>query len=70
MYTGIAFDDVKSWMGLVPEYEEREVAVFNGYPWSTWSQLPSADRASAIAHYRMHHLVSLHVHDAVQKANH
>jgi len=67
VYTGIRFDDVRSGLGLVPEYEEREVALFNGCPWHVWSDLPGSERAAAVAHYRMHHLVSLHVSDAVRR---
>lgn len=51
--------------GLVPEMEEREASVFAQYTWQDWLALTWQERANAIAHYRLHHLIDLHRNDAV-----
>lgn len=57
--------------GLVPEVEEREAAIFNGYTWKEWLEFDLLDpegrwhRASGIAHYRAHHLIEMHTEEAV-----
>ncbi len=51
--------------GLVPEMEEREASVFAQYTWQDWLTLTWRERADAIAHYRLHHLIDLHRNDAV-----
>lgn len=53
--------------GLVCDYEAREVAIFSGYKWVEWRKLEWFERASAVAHYRMHFLVEAHVQDAIRK---
>jgi hypothetical protein len=53
--------------GLVPEYECREAAHFVGVPWRGWLKLEGEERASAVAHYRMHLLIDAHVADASEK---
>lgn len=59
--------------GIVPEIEEREAAVFNGYTWKEWLSFDLLDyegrwhRASCIAFYRIHHLVKSHVDDAINQ---
>lgn len=55
--------------GFIPEYEEREVAVFVHCSWHMWGKLTWQERAAAIAHYRMHNLIESHVNaDAQAKA--
>jgi hypothetical protein len=60
--------------GLVNELEEREAALFGGYTWKQWQEfdLLSAEgryqRASGIAHYRIHHLIENHTEDAVSSS--
>jgi hypothetical protein len=61
--TGIA---IQSNNGFVPEYEEREAAVFALIPWSEWDSLSWYERAAAVAHYRMHQTIETHVNDAVE----
>jgi len=51
----------------VPEIEEREAAIFAGYTWRTWHELPREERTDGVAHYRLHRLISLHQDDAVAK---
>lgn len=63
---GLSFE---STLGCVPEYECREVAVYSHCPWHVWVELDYFDRALAVAHYRIHHLIETHVHDAVDKAS-
>lgn len=53
--------------GYVSEYEVREAARFGNYSWSAWLELDYADRAVAVAHYRIHHLIEAHVNDAVDR---
>lgn len=56
--------------GLVPEFEEREAAIYNGYTWKEWLEFDLLDpfgrwhRASGIAAYRMHFLQEAHINDA------
>jgi hypothetical protein len=45
--------------GLVPEVEEREAALFNGYTWREWGTLDYFDRVDGVAHFRIHHLLAL-----------
>lgn len=54
---------------LVAEYECREAAVFSNYNWTEWQELSAWDRASCVAHHRMHMLVEAHVNEAVYKHN-
>lgn len=48
---------------IVPEYEEREAAVFTHTNWSQWLKLSWYDRAASIAQYRTHHLIEAVVND-------
>lgn len=57
-------DDIQ--YGLVPEFEEREAAIFAVCPWHIWIDLPWEDRSAAVAHYRLHLLVEAHVNEAAQ----
>ena len=55
----------------MPEIEEREAAIFCGYTWKEWLEFDLLDqegrwnRASGIAHYRLHYLIEQHVNDAI-----
>ncbi len=53
--------------GLVPTLEERDAAVFSQYNWPSWQALTWQERAEAIAHFRLHHIVDLHRNDAVAR---
>lgn len=46
--------------GLVPEIEEREAAIFCGYRWSEWLNLPWTERSNSVAHYRLHYMIDAH----------
>lgn len=50
--------------GLVPVWEERDAAVKNGYNFTEWRELDSAERAYAIAYYRAARLIEIHQSDA------
>lgn len=64
--TGIQFR--RPVAGLVPEVEEREAAIFNGYTWREWRDLPYEERVDSVAHYRIHLLIETHKEDAVSSA--
>lgn len=61
---GIAIESV---LDFVPEYEQREAAVYCQFNWTDWSELDSRERAACIAHYRIHLAIEAHVSDAVTK---
>lgn len=69
MKTGIEITGLL--VGLVPELEEREAAIFCGYTWKEWQEFSLLDpigrweRASCIAHYRLHNLIQQHTEDAM-----
>lgn len=63
MRTGILYGSTVR--GLVPELEEREAAIFAGYRWREWLDLPRYERVDGVAHFRLHHLIELHGQDAV-----
>ncbi len=65
--TGIDYNDVRIELGLIPEFEEREVAVYVLTPWSEWQELRVEERAAAVAQYRLHNLISVHVEDAIAR---
>ena len=54
--------------GAVPEIEEREAALFNGYTWKEWLDLDREDRIEGIAHARVRRAIDAHVQDAVEGA--
>lgn len=54
--------------GLVPEIEEREASIFNGYTWREWIRLDYGERVDGTAHYRLHRLIALHQSDAEAQA--
>lgn len=49
---------------MVPELEEREAAVYTLVPWERWAELHWWDRSCAVAHYRTHLLIDMHMYDA------
>jgi hypothetical protein len=51
--------------GLVPPYEEYAAMVASHYNSHDWQDLPASERATAVAFYRLAHLVELHGQDAV-----
>ncbi len=61
--TGIRYETLIP--GLVPLYEEREAAVFTHYNRTNWLELDSTERATSVAHYRLHRLIELHNNDAI-----
>lgn len=65
--TGIAFEDMRMELGLVPEYEEREAAAYTSCPWHEWQRLPTEERAAGIAHFRLHLLLGIHTQDAAER---
>jgi hypothetical protein len=62
---GITIEALEMSLGMVPEYEAREAAVYSHCPWTTWTQeYNSYERACAVAHYRIHLAIESHVSDA------
>jgi hypothetical protein len=61
-------------VGVVPEIEEREAAIFCGYTWKEWLEFSLTEpegrynRASGIAHYRLHFMIEAHRDDAINDA--
>lgn len=51
--------------GTIPAYEEREAARFGLFNWTEWRLLNTDDKAMAVAHYRVHSMITLHQQDAV-----
>lgn len=54
-------------LGFVPEYDCREAAVYVGIPWPQWVELDMRERASVVAHHRVHMLLEAHVNDAASR---
>lgn len=54
--------------GIVPEFDEREAAVYVHLSWEQYKALDSSERAAAIAHYRMSQLVKAHIDHALNDA--
>lgn len=58
---------------LVPEYDEREAARFNGYTWKEWQEFDLLDpvgrynRAANVAYHRMHRIIETHTDDAMNQ---
>lgn len=65
--TGISFDDVRVELGMIPEFEEREAAIFAGYSWKEWEQEKLSERAAAVACMRLSRMIDLHSHDAAMR---
>ncbi len=51
----------------MPEFEEREAAVYCRYSPREFYDLPIEERARCVAQYRMHRLVETHAEDAVSR---
>ena len=64
--TGIHY--MPLYQGMVPEYEEREVAKALHLTWVDWCSLDWYERAKGVAHIRLEGLVTLHQKDAVASA--
>lgn len=47
----------------VSEYEARDAAVFANYNWSEFTSLSHIERAFAVAHYRMEHIIKSNVNE-------
>lgn len=58
---------IESNEGYVSEYECREACLYSGYTWPDWYNLDITERATCVAHYRMHMLIEAHVNEAVYK---
>src|SRR3990167_10669323 len=54
--------------GYVPEYEEREAAVYCNYTPTAFRELPVEERARCVAQFRLHHIVSNNIEDAQNRA--
>lgn len=52
---------------MVPEVEERDSALFTGYNWREWIELPYEDRVDGVAYYRLKRLVDIWEQDAVSR---
>lgn len=50
---------------MVSLYEEQEALRYANYNPDEWAQLSWQSKAVAVAHFRNHRLVELHVQDAV-----
>lgn len=59
--------EMYSEFGLVPEFEEREACVFSNYTWKEWLSNEWQERAQAVAHYRLHHIIDSHVQQAAEQ---
>ena len=64
---GILLEPPETRLGMVPEYECREAAVYAQTPWLEWTEMPAAERAASVAHYRMHLMIDSHINDAQEK---
>lgn len=53
---------------LVSEYECREACIFANYNWSVWlTELDIYERATCVAHYRIHNAIESNINDAVSR---
>lgn len=57
---------MESELGVVPEYEAREAAVYVHCPWDKWIELSYSDRAYGVAHFRTHLALQAHVQQAAE----
>lgn len=53
--------------GWIPEYEEREAALFQGIAWPTWTRLSTYERTRMVAHYQLHNKIELHTSKEVRR---
>lgn len=51
---------------LVPEYDEREAAIYSLIPWNQWDKMSYGDRVGVVAHYRVHQQIEAHIHQAYE----
>jgi hypothetical protein len=58
---------MESMLGIVPELEQREAALFCGYGWREYQELDWQERSLTVAHYRIHIMIENHVSDAANK---
>jgi len=63
--TGIEYEPLID--GCVPEFEEREAAVYCHYSPLEFRELAVEERARTVAQYRLSRLVALHAEDAVNR---
>lgn len=42
---------------IVPDIEARDAALFSGYTWMEFTELPDYEQAACVAHYRRHNQV-------------
>lgn len=54
--------------GCVPEYEEREAAVYCNYTPMAFRELPVEERARCVAQMRLHYIVTNNIEDAQNRA--
>ena len=54
---------------IIPEYEEREAAVYVQSNWASWLKLNWYDRAASVAQYRVHHMIETHANDEMSHQN-
>lgn len=58
----------------MPEFEEREAALFCGYTWKEWQEFSLLEpegrwnRAAGVAHHRLHQLIEAHKDEAVSSS--
>ena len=64
--TGITYDALID--SCVPEYEEREAAVYCNYTPMAFRELPVEERARCVAQFRLHHIVQNNIEDAMNRA--
>lgn len=57
----------ESLLGMVSEYECREVAKKSLYTWTQWLDLDTSERAACIAHNRLGLAIEAHVSEAYTK---
>lgn len=65
--TGIAYDDIRIELGLISEFEERDVAHAYGYRWDEWNSQSVRERAAHVAHSRIASLIRINVDDAAEE---
>jgi hypothetical protein len=56
-------------MGFVPEYEQREAAVYAHVSWFEYEKATNVEKAAIVAHYRMHSLIEAHASASISRHN-
>ncbi len=64
VHTGISYDT--QMRGVVPFFEEYDAMVAANYNRIEWKKLRPADRAEAVAHFRLNKHIAVHTHDALE----